>query len=86
MKLDGDSITNQNATRVVQAGQAAILAGDRVIDFSGVLRCDTAAVACVLAWIRLAHASRSRLQLVAVPRDLRSLAKLYGVEALIDGA
>jgi phospholipid transport system transporter-binding protein len=86
MKLDTDSITNQNAARVVAAGQSAILAGDCVIDFSAVVRCDTAAVACVLEWIRLARARSRKLELLAVPKDLLSLAKLYGVEALIDGA
>jgi len=86
MKIPTESITNRNAMQVVEAGQAAILAGDRVIDFSGVLRCDTSAVACVLAWMRLAHSNGGKLELVALPKDLRSLAKLYGVEALIDGA
>jgi len=86
MKIPTESITNRNAMQVVQAGQAAILAGDRVIDFSGVLRCDTSAVACVLAWMRLAYSNGGKLELVALPKDLRSLAKLYGVEALIDGA
>lgn len=86
MKLQSDSITNQNAARVVAAGQAAIGNGDLVIDFSAVVRCDTAAVACVLAWMRTARAGGKKLQLVAVPRDLLSLAKLYGVESLIQAA
>ena len=85
MKLDTDSITNQNAAFIVEAGQAAIGGGDLVIDFSAVVRCDTAAVACVLAWIRLAQSSGKKLVLVALPKDLLSLAKLYGVETLIGG-
>ncbi len=85
MKLDTDSITNQNAALIVQTGQAAIRGGDLVIDFSAVVRCDTAAVACVLAWIRLAQSSGKKLVLVALPKDLLSLAKLYGVETLIGG-
>jgi len=85
VKLDTDSITNQNAALIVEAGQAAIGGGDLVIDFSAVVRCDTAAVACVLAWIRLAQSSGKKLVLVALPKDLLSLAKLYGVETLIGG-
>jgi len=85
MRIDTDTITNQNAMQVVQAGQSALLAGDCVIDFSGVLRCDTAALACVLAWLRLAHANGKTLQLVAVPKELQSLATLYGVQALTSG-
>lgn len=86
MKIGTNTISNQNAMQVVEAGQRAILAGDCVIDLSGVLRCDTAAIACILAWMRTAHANGRKLQLVAVPNDLQSLAKLYGVHALINGA
>jgi len=85
MKIPTDSITYQNAMAVAMAGRTAIQGGDRVIDFSGVLRCDTTAVACVLDWIRLARAADGKLKLLALPDDLRSLAKLYGVQALIDG-
>jgi phospholipid transport system transporter-binding protein len=86
MKISSDKITNQNAMQVIEAGQSALLAGDCVIDFSGVLRCDSAAVACVLAWLRLAHAQGRALQLVAVPKELQSLATLYGVQVLINSA
>jgi phospholipid transport system transporter-binding protein len=84
MKLQIDSITNANAASVVAEGQAAIRGGDFRIDFTGVVRCDTSAVACVLAWMRSAQASGGRLELVALPADLRSLARLYNVESLID--
>jgi len=83
MKMPADSVTNANAPAIVAAGRAAIAAGDVVMDFSGVVRCDTAAVACVLEWLRCARARGSKLELVAVPKDLLSLARLYGVEALI---
>jgi phospholipid transport system transporter-binding protein len=86
MKLQTDAITNLNATRVVAEGDAAMRAGDFVIDFSTVVRCDTAAVACVLAWLRSAQAHGRKLELRAVPADLRSLARLYNVEQLIEGA
>jgi phospholipid transport system transporter-binding protein len=86
MRITQDSITNRNAAAIVAAGSAAIDAGDASIDFSAVRRCDTAAVACVLAWIRSAQARGKTLALVAVPADLVSLAKLYGVDLLIAGA
>jgi len=86
MKLETDTITNLNAGSVVAIGAAAIRAGDCTIDFSAVRRCDTAAVACVLAWLRLAQAGGHRLVLVATPPDLLSLARLGGVGALVAGA
>jgi len=86
MKLETEAITNLNAGAIVKSGAAAIRAGDCTIDFSLVRRCDTAAVACVLAWVRLAQAGGHRLSLVATPRDLLALAKMGGVEGLIDSA
>ncbi len=86
MKLEVEAITVSNAMRVLQAGRAALQGGDRVIDFSRVARCDTSAVACVIAWLRAAHELGRPLELVSVPADLRSLARLYGVEALITGS
>jgi phospholipid transport system transporter-binding protein len=85
MKLAGPAVTNANAAEIVAAGRAAVRAGDLTIDFSAVTRCDTAAVACVLDWLREARAAGRRLELVGVPADLRSLAGLYNVEALIEG-
>jgi phospholipid transport system transporter-binding protein len=83
MKLEETAITNRNAARVVLQGNAAIAGGDCTIDFSAVTRCDTAAVACVLAWMRAAALAGRTLTLLRVPADLHSLAKLYGVDALI---
>jgi phospholipid transport system transporter-binding protein len=83
MKLASDAITIANAAQVVADGLAAIRAGDCTIDFSGVIRCDTAAVACVIEWLRSAQAGGHKLELVALPKDLLSLAKLYNVEALV---
>jgi len=83
MKLTADSITNLNAAVLREQGAAAIRSGDARIDFSAVRRCDTAAVACVLAWLRDARAAGRPLELVCLPDDLVSLAKLYGVDQLI---
>ena len=83
MKIADDSITNGNAARIVAAGSAAIRGGDATIDLSAVTRCDTAALACVLAWLRAAQVGGRKLALVSVPADLVSLARLYGVDHLI---
>jgi phospholipid transport system transporter-binding protein len=85
MQLQAESITNANAAQVVAQGRAAIASGDLVVDFSRVVRCDTSAVACVLEWLRAARAVGRPLQLVALPKDLVSLARLYNVEAIVAG-
>lgn len=84
MKLQTASITNANAARVAAEVRAAILAGDAVVDFSGVTRCDTAAVACILDWLRTARGAGRDLRLVALPVDLHSLAGLYNVAGLLE--
>jgi phospholipid transport system transporter-binding protein len=85
MKLQADRVTTVNAAALLHAGEASIAGGDLVIDLSGVQRCDSSAVALLLALQRIAHAGGKRLELRGVPASLRSLAVLYAVEALIDG-
>jgi phospholipid transport system transporter-binding protein len=83
LKVDTDRIVNANAASLLQSGEAAILASDSRFDLSAVKRCDSSAVALLLAWQRAAHARGLRLELEAVPASLCSLATLYGVSSLI---
>jgi phospholipid transport system transporter-binding protein len=83
VKIDADRIVNANAASLLRTGVAAIEGGDSRIDLSAVKRCDSSAVALLLEWQRVAHAHGAHLQLDGIPHDLRSLAALYGVEALI---
>lgn len=83
MKIQADAITIANATRIVAAGVASIRGGDLTVDLGAVRRCDTSAVACLLAWQRCAQAAGGRLQVQGMPPDLLSLATLYGVQALV---
>ena len=83
MKIEEDSITSANATKLLEQGVAAIAGGDREIDLSRVVRCDSSAVALVLALRREAAVRSTTLRLSGVPAPLTSLATLYGVEQLI---
>ena len=85
MKLDTDRMLNVNATSLLQAGEAAIQAGDPCFDLSSVHRCDSSAVALLLAWQRAARARGRPLVLRGVPASLHSLATLYGVDSLVAG-
>jgi ABC-type transporter Mla MlaB component len=60
--------------------------GDRVIDLSAVTRCDSSAVAALIAWRRAAAARGASLEIVGGPRALSSLAVVYGVDELVQGA
>jgi phospholipid transport system transporter-binding protein len=85
MKLDTERIINSNAASLLRDGEAAIHAGDFSFDLSAVQRCDSSAVALLLAWQRVAHAQGRPLELHGIPASLHSLATLYGVDPLIAG-
>jgi phospholipid transport system transporter-binding protein len=84
MKIAAASITNANAASVLAEGAAAIERGDLAFDLGAVAEVDTAAIALLLEWQRLAQARGGRLALSGVPADIASLAKLYGVDRLLD--
>lgn len=83
MKLDASSITTENAAALLDAGRAAIHAGDLSFDLASVKQVDSAAVALLLAWQREASAKNGCIALANVPPALASLASLYGVNRLL---
>jgi phospholipid transport system transporter-binding protein len=85
VRIDAPFITMENAASLLDVGVAAIARGDTHFDFSAVGNVDSAAVALVLAWQRAARAQGASLTLAGVPDGLLSLARLYGVESLLDG-
>jgi phospholipid transport system transporter-binding protein len=84
LKIESRSVTNANAGELLAAGRAVIESGELVLDLSAVAEVDSAAVALLLDWQRQAKAAGARLQLVGVPADIASLARLYGVDSLLD--
>ncbi len=83
MQIAEETITHANASRLLELGVAAIESGDALIDLSHVQRCDSSAVALLLAWRREAKTRAVALKFTGVPADLGSLASLYGVDELI---
>lgn len=83
MKLDATSITNENAAALIEAGNAAIRAGDLTIDLSAVTQVDSAAVALLLQWQREGAAVGRTVAFVSVPPALCSLAALYGMDEVL---
>jgi len=68
-----------NAVPALEAGLAAIAAGQTEMDLSGLVQVDSAAVATLLAWQRAAHARGMRMRFTHLPATLQSLVHLYGV-------
>ena len=84
MRIEAKSITNANAGDLLVEGAAAIARGEFAFDLTAVADVDTAAVALLLEWQRQAVARGGRLVLTGVPADIASLARLYGVDSLLD--
>ncbi|MBS1159200.1 MAG: binding protein (contains domain) [Proteobacteria bacterium] len=72
-----------NARGLLDAGRAALQAGEQVFDFSEVSEADSSALAVMLGWLRAAAASQSALKFAHVPTGVRSLAELYGITELL---
>ncbi|MFN3594811.1 MAG: lipid asymmetry maintenance protein MlaB [Thiobacillaceae bacterium] len=89
MRCDGqvlileDDLTLEHARRLLGLGAEAITQGVTEVDFAGAGKVDSSALSLMLAWRRRAHAVGRRLEFRNVPDSLRSLARLYGVDALL---
>lgn len=56
---------------------------DLLVDLSQVDAVDSAAISMLLGWARAARRSQHQLQVKAFPEGLISLARLYGVDAML---
>lgn len=78
-----ETLTVINAKAALDQGLAAIRGGQTVFDLATVKTADSSAVAVLLAWQRAARKSGVALSYVNLPASLKSLAALYGVDALL---
>ena len=82
LRLDGP-LTMSGVGRLLADGRARAAAGDLIVDLSEVTEADSAALALLLDWLRAARAAGRTLTVRGLPAGLRSLAALYGVDALL---
>jgi phospholipid transport system transporter-binding protein len=79
----GTTLTHANAKAALDAGLARIAASATGVDCSKLEQFDSSALAVLLAWQRAARARAKPFSIVKLPAGLDSLARAYGVEALI---
>jgi len=77
------TLTFENAEGVLDAARALPLPTRGIVDLSGLAHVDSAALAVLLALKRRAQGEGARLDYAAVPDTLVSLARVYGVDALV---
>ena len=83
MRVAEEVIDFENAPAVKKELLAAQASGDFTVDLSNVKRADSVALSALLSACRKAEASGRSLVIESVPADLKTLARLYGVEALL---
>jgi phospholipid transport system transporter-binding protein len=79
-------LTIENITGVFEESKRLFTARDVTVDLAAVTDVDSSAVSLLLQWQRAARADSRTINYVNLPRNLKSLAALYGVAELIPGA
>lgn len=80
--VSGD-ITADHICTLLSESEALGNARDVEIDLAAVSDVDTASISLLFEWLRQAHASKHKVTFVNLPKNLLSLATLYGVLELI---
>jgi phospholipid transport system transporter-binding protein len=78
------ALTLDDAAAALEASQAMPLPDSGVVDFSGLMHADSAALAVMLALKRRGADEGRTLAIRGVPASLRSLAAVYGIDHLLD--
>jgi phospholipid transport system transporter-binding protein len=87
--VDGDRLAVQvpmtlaSATALLKEGVAALDGADRVFDLAAVTDVDSSGLAVVFGWLRAAQAKGKTIRIANPPRNLLSLAEVYGVADLL---
>ena len=77
------TLTFENAEAVLEAARTLALPSRGVADLAGLAHADSAALAVLLALKRRAAAEKTPIAFTSVPASLVSLARVYGVDALV---
>jgi phospholipid transport system transporter-binding protein len=82
MLLSGP-VTLSNVARLLEEGRQHIAEAVETVDLAEVSEMDSALLALLLAWLREAKARGRSLKFANLPEALRTIARLYGVDALL---
>jgi phospholipid transport system transporter-binding protein len=76
-------MTMPGATTLLAEGETAIAADASIFDLAAVTELDSSCLAVVFGWMRAASARGVSLRLLNPPKNLLSLAAVYGVADLL---
>jgi phospholipid transport system transporter-binding protein len=75
-----------NVVALLERGQALFTAPEVTVDLARVTEVDSSAVSLLLEWQRAAERGGRGIRFVNLPENLQSLARLYGVDGLLNQA
>jgi phospholipid transport system transporter-binding protein len=76
-------VTVANVAALLEEARAPLAAGVNNVDLGEVTDLDSSLLALLLAWMREARARGATLRFSRLPRELATLAQLYGVAELL---
>ena len=76
-------MTLAGATRLLAEGSAALAAPATIFDLAEVTSVDSSGLAVVFGWVRAGKGKGADVRVSNAPRDLLSLAEVYGVAELL---
>lgn len=77
------ALTLAGARAMLDSGCAALTRAETLFDLAGVHEVDSSGLTVVFGWVRAAAQSGKRVRIVNPPKNLLSLAALYGVTELL---
>jgi phospholipid transport system transporter-binding protein len=77
------ALTLGDAASVLEGARRMPLPPSGIVDFSGMMQADSAALALIIALRRRAALEGTTLAITGLPQSLHSLAVVYGVENLV---
>lgn len=83
MRIGDNAVTSANVGGIKKAVMKAIDSGDAVLDLSECTRVDSTALALILAARRRAAARGLELEIKGAPASIEDLARVYGLESLL---
>lgn len=85
----GDSIevsgamTLPGATELLAAGHGCLANPETIFDLAAVTEVDSSCIAVIFGWLREAERLGKTIRIAHAPKDLLSLAEVYGVTELL---
>jgi phospholipid transport system transporter-binding protein len=77
------AVTLANVAALLEEGRRHLGEGVQAVDLAEVSQLDSALLALLLAWLRDARLRDRPLAFTNLPESLRTIARLYGVDALL---